>query len=325
MKKTAQKIIKIAITALITAFVLFFVTKIVLAQMPTRTFTLVPPTVENSLDPGQTAEGIMKIINDADETLTFTATTQDFIVEDPTGVPTILPENTLSNKYSAASWIATSPEKFTVKPHERFELNYYLQVPLDAKPGGHYAAVVFKPDELIKVEGTGTAVNTQIGTLFYINVNGDIKEDARVTKFSSNGLQEYGPVKILTQIKNLGDLHIKPVGVITITDLLGRKVATLPFAQHNVFPEATRDYENVFNQKLLFGPFQARFIATYGKGNNLPLMATMTFWVLPWKIMLVAVLVIVAIILGVMYWKKNKLRKQEENPPAGGNKENPED
>jgi len=321
MKKTAQKTIKLLIPSLILVLILIFASKYVNAQQPTRTFTLVPPTVEHSLNPGEVAEGAIKIINDSNEVLTFTATTQDFIVEDNEGIPTILPPNTLSNKYSAASWLAAYPGKFTVNPHEKYELNYYLQVPLDAKPGGHYAAVIYKPDELIKVEGTGTAVNTQVGTLFYVDVKGDIKESATVAKFSANKFQEYGPVKVETQIKNLGDLHIKPIGQITITDILGRKIASLTLPEHNIFPEAVRNFENTLDKKVLFGPFTAKLTATYGKDNNLPLVAVFTFWILPWKIILVVILLIVAVILGIMYLKKKSLRVKEEKL----NKENPQE
>ncbi len=324
MKKTVQKIIRkfqIIFVYLLACLFISLFTYSINAQQPTRTFTLVPPTVEQSLNPGEVAEGLIKIINDSNETLTFTATTQDFIVEDNEGVPTILPPNTLSNKYSAASWLAAYPGKFTVGPHEKYELNYYLQVPMDAKPGGHYAAVIYKPDELIKVEGTGTAVNTQVGTLFYVDVKGDIKESASVTKFSANRFQEYGPVKIETQIKNLGDLHVKPIGQITITDILGRKIASLTLPEHNIFPEAVRNFENTLDKKVLFGPFTAKLTATYGKDNNLPLVATLTFWVLPWKIMLVVILIVVAIILGIMYLRKKSLRVKEEKL----NKENPQE
>lgn len=321
MKKTVQKTLKIITPILITLLVVITFSKYANAQQPTRTFTLVPPTVEHELNPGEKAEGKVKIINDSNETLTFTATTQDFIVEDTNGVPTILPPDTLSNKYSAASWIAAYPGKFTVNPHEKFELDYYLQVPQDAKSGGHYAAVIYKPDELIEVEGTGAAVNTQVGTLFYVNVIGDIKENASITKFSANKFQEYGPVTIQTQIKNLGDLHIKPIGAITISDLLGRNIATLNLTEHNIFPEAIRDFENTLDKKILFGPFKAKLIATYGKDNNLPLVATMTFWVLPWKIMLIVILIIITAILGIMYLKKKSLRVKEEKL----NKENPQE
>ena len=45
----------------------------------------------------------------------------------------------------------------------------------------------------------------QVGTLFYVTVNGPITENATVSKFFANPFQEYGPVKVLTQIKNMGD------------------------------------------------------------------------------------------------------------------------
>ncbi len=325
-KKTCKKCFWGIFGAILLLLTLGFpVVKQVLAQeeaaISTKTMTLVPPTVEENVDPGTYKEGLMKVINDADEPVTFSVTTQDFIVVDTNGTPNILPPNTLNNKYSASSWIGVSPGYFTIQPHQKQELNYYLQVPQDAKPGGHYAAVIFEPIDKTAPKGSGASTVTKVGTLFYVGVKGDIKENAKVTAFTTNGFSEYGPIKILTQIKNMGDLHIKPIGNITITDMLGRKMATLPLDEHNIFPETARDFENIFNQKLLFGPFKATFLASYGKENNLPLMATLTFWVLPWKIMLVVILVIVAVVLGIMYWKKNKARKQEEKL----HKENPEE
>jgi hypothetical protein len=286
-----------------------------------RTYTIIPPTESVALNPGGTKEGVIKIVNDSTEPVTFRVGIQDYTVVDTVGTPNLLPPNTLNTKYSAASWIGVSPDTFTVAPHQRQEINYYVQVPLDAKPGGHYAASVYTP-AIPKSSGeTGSTVNAQLGTLFYINVNGQITEKASVSKFLANAFQEYGPVKISTSIKNMGDLHIKPLGVISITDIFGRKVATLPLPEHNIFPESIRDYENVFNQKLLIGPFTAKFMATYGKEGNLPLVASMTFWVFPWKVTLIIILVIVAAILGYMYWKKNKLRTKEEKV----SKENPQE
>jgi hypothetical protein len=325
MKKLPKIInIKLLTGALILTALSFFTLKPILTNAQTqtgqRTFTIIPPTESITTNPGGTKEGVMKIVNDSDEAVTFTISIQDYVVIDTAGTPNLLPPNTLSNKYSASSWIGVDPSIVTVPAHQRKELNYYIQVPIDAKPGGHYAAAVYTPAPGKGASGTGASVNTQLGTLFYINVNGDIKESALIDSFKANMFQEYGPVKILTKIKNLGDLHIKPVGTITITDLLGRKVATLSFPQHNIFPDSIRDYESTFEQKLLIGPFTAKLVASYGKANNLPLVATMTFWVFPWKITLILILVIIAVILATMYWKKNNLRKQEEKV----NKENPQ-
>lgn len=277
------------------------------AQETLRTFTVVPPTVQQSFNPGDTSEGVMKVINDSDRNLIFTATIQDFIVQDTIGTPNFLPPNTLSKKFSAASWIGVVPAVFTVTPHQKQTLNYYIQIPLDARPGGHYAGVIFKPANTLGVSGTGASVETQIGSLFYIAVNGSIVELSQVSKFFANPFSEYGPVKIKTQIKNFGDLHIKPAGTLTITDMFGRTLKTEKLNEVNIFPTAARDYVNSFGQKFMIGRFEAKLLASYGKSNNLPLVAAVYFWVFPWKISLLVILVIVAAILGWKYWKKRKI------------------
>ncbi|MCL5435286.1 MAG: hypothetical protein M1405_02770 [Patescibacteria group bacterium] len=278
------------------------------AQETFRTYTISPPTVSQKLDPGQTAEGTLKVINDTDHDLTFTTAVKDFIVEDTIGTPVFLPNNSLSNKYSAAAWLGVTPDTFTIKSRARQELNYFIQVPKNARPGGHYAAVLYTPATNVNVGGTGATVVTQAGSLFYITVKGPIKESATVTKFFANGFQEYGPVKILTQIKNFGDLHIRPQGYITVSDMLGRK-AILPLKENNIFPQAARDYENQFGGKLMIGRFKAELLASYGVNNNLPLASAVYFWVFPWKIAVIVILVIIALILGSMYYRKNGFKK----------------
>lgn len=295
------------------------------AQEAFRTYTISPPTVSQELNPGQTAEGTLKVINDTDHDLTFTAVIKDFIVEDNIGTPVFLPNNTLSNKYSAAAWLGVTPDTFTIKSHARQELNYFIQVPKNAKPGGHYAAVLYSPATNVNVEGTGATVNTQAGSLFYITVKGPITEKATVSKFFANGFQEYGPVSIQTQIKNYSDLHIKPKGYITVSDMLGRK-AILPLKENNIFPQAARDYENQFGTSLMIGRFKAELLASYGVNNNLPLAATVYFWIFPWKIVAVTTLVIIALILGLMYYRKNGLKKpvKKTEEKEGSASETPE-
>lgn len=271
-----------------------------------RTFTISPPTIEHPVAPGGQAEGTIRIINDGNEALSFDATMQDFIVEDTQGQPSILQEDTLSNKYSAASWIAVYPRSFTVAPRDSYELRYYIQVPKEARPGGHYAAAIFKALSSLEVEGTGTAVQTQIGTLISVNVAGPITEKADITAFSTSEFQEYGPIDIKTQIKNMSDLHIKPKGLIKISNMLGKEAYTISFDEKNIFPEAARDYVDTFGKKLMIGRYKAELTASYGINNNLPLTATIYFWVFPWKIALVILLVLITVILGGTYMKKKK-------------------
>jgi hypothetical protein len=274
------------------------------AQETQRIVTISYPTIAQKLDAGGRAEGITKVTNRSNTTLTFKLNVQDFIVTDTIGTPEFLPQGTLNDKYSAAAWIGATPDTFTLKPGESETVNYYIQVPTDARPGGHYAGLVYTPVVDKTVEGSGSTINSQIGSLFYITINGPIREQVLISKFFANPFQEYGPVNILTQLTNLGDLHVAPQGTITVSGLFFNQSQNLP--THNVFPDAARDFSNTFGQSLMIGPYKATFLASYGTNNNLPLTASLTFWVFPWRVTLVIVLAVVALILAALYLRKRK-------------------
>ena len=282
------------------------------AQESPRILTIVPPSKELHLNPGDKSEGDLKLINDSDQSLTFTASAQDFIVEDTHGTPTVLPAGTLTKRFSGAAWLGIVPGSFTVAAHDKAVLHYYIQVPPDARPGGHYTAVVYSPQEQIGVKGTGAAVQTQLGTLFSIDINGPITEEAIVSSFTANHFQESGPVHILTQIKNYSDIHIKPKGSIIITNIFGKRVATLPLDEHNIFPTAARDYVTLFDKPWMIGRYKAELLASYGQKNNLPLMATITFIVFPLKATIIIILLLIAVALGYFVWKRRKEIKEWE-------------
>ena len=128
-----------------------------------RTMTIIPPTAPIIIDPGGTSEGTLKIVNDSDEPLTFKVEVQDYIVEDKNGTPNLLPPNSLSERYSATSWIGIAPNEFTVEPHQRQIVQYFIQVPPDARPGGHYAAITYVPQNNTNPQGSGAIVNSKIG------------------------------------------------------------------------------------------------------------------------------------------------------------------
>lgn len=325
MKQTAQMIINVVRQALrgrkkifvffIISFTLYGLrfTAPVSAQQASRSITIVPPSIETPVNPGDKKEGILKVINNGDVPLPLTASTQDFVVKDFVGTPDFLPQDTLTSPYSAASWIGVVPDTFTVNPHQTVQLHYYLQVPKNARPGGHYAGVIYTSTKTLSGKGTGAAVQTEIGTLFALDIAGPVHEQAQVTQFYTNGFQEYGPVYIHTQILNLGDLHIKPIGSVRVTDMLGRQVGVIPLDEHNIFPQAARDYLNIFGQHWMLGPFHARLILSYGRNDNLPLLAETTFWIFPWKVAVIIMLIIIAAVMGYFVWKR---RKQNQVPPT---------
>lgn len=303
LAKSAAIYTVVSVGLLLTAKMLFA------QQLAIRTITIVPPTIEHTVDKGFTTEGKLKLVNSSQYPLTFKAKVKDFIVDNTLGTPHILPDTAVSPKYSASAWIGVSPDVFTVEPGKTAEMTYYLQVPKDAKAGGHYAAVMYETQEVIGVKGTGTGVQTQLGTLFYIRVNGPIVENASVKRFEANPFQEYGPVKINTQIANYSDTHIRPRGSIVVKNLIGQVVDTQPLEEHNIFPEAARDLANMVGKKLMFGRYTAELKATYGTQNNLTLYAITSFIVFPWKIAGIVALVVIVAVLFFIFMRRNRKKR----------------
>jgi hypothetical protein len=284
----------------VTSHVFSFATPLAHAQS-VRTMTV----VQLELNPGEKAEGNMKIINDSDEALNLSVLMQDFVVDNKNSIPNILPPDTLSNKYSASAWIGIDQMGFALPAAKVQQLHYYVQVPKNARPGGHYAATVFSPAANAKGEGSGAVINAQVGTLFYITVKGPITQNAKIAQFSAPGFSEYGPVKVTTDIKNNSDIHIQPNGLITVKNMFGQTKEKIALTGKNIFPEAMREFvSETGKNSFMIGRYTATLNAYYGSNHDLPLVATVAFWVFPWKIAVVILLALIAVILGYLAIKK---------------------
>lgn len=281
--------------------------KIARAQQIVK-FAAIPPRVEDLIaDPGETVTRQIRVRNLGESEMAIQAKVLDFIVEDQEGTPVFLREETvLDNRWAMSLWINVSPTRFTIKPGETKELDLVVVVPEDGTPGGHYAAVAYEAvDSYDPAGGSGTQVVPTVATLLYLKVRGDIAEDALVKRLDIPKFSEFGPIPIESEIENLSDIHIRPVGTIRIYGLLNRLATTLKLDEKNIFPGKSKIYENTWSRKWLFGRYQANLEAFYGDQGQL-LQAVAYFWVIPWKALLVVLLIIVLVILLLLYSKGKK-------------------
>lgn len=284
----------------------------VFAQVLTK-LTAIPPRLEIEVDPGDVITRQLKIRNEGNSQVGLEVKVHDFVVVDKKGTP-VPTEQDLSNKWAASLWISVSPKKFLLNPGETKNLDFVAVVPENANAGGHYAVVFYSPvgGQIGEQEGSltgSTGVMPQVGTLVYFTVSGDIKEDARVTKMEVPGFSEYGPIKIVTEISNFSDVHIRPKGGIKIYNWFGKELATLNLKEQNIFPGSSRLYENTWPQKWGFGKYRATLEAAFGSKGGV-LTATVFFWIVPWRLVLIAVLALILVVLLVVYFRR-KGREEE--------------
>ncbi|MFH1561115.1 MAG: hypothetical protein ABID04_00860 [Patescibacteria group bacterium] len=283
-----------------------FVTKPLWAQNLIQ-MSAIPPRIEDlSADPGEVVTRQIKVRNLGGEPMELEANLVDFIVQDNKGTPAFLTGEQLDNRWALSGWVNVSPRRFVLKPGETKELDLVIVVPEDAMPGGRYAAVVYQPAEgTIEGQESASKVIPSVASLIYLTINGDVNQEAFVSRMTIPHFSEFGPIPIETEIENLSDIHIKPVGEIKIYNLFGKLKTKLSMEDKNIFPGQSRSYQNQWDQKWLLGRYKATLEASYGsQGGSLNAIAY--FWVIPWRLILVVVLVVVALLLLTVYLKRKK-------------------
>lgn len=259
----------------------------------------IPPRLEVTVAPGKTVTKEIKVRNESASEKIMATSVKDFIVTDDKGTP-IQIENVdeTENRWAASSWVQVSPSTFKLKPGETKSLLLTVVVPDNATAGGHYAMVLHTPSNEASITQNGAAIQTNVGSLVYITIPGKIRQDARITKFTAPQFSEFGPINLNTTIQNLSDIHIAPTGSITVTNWFGGKTATIALDSLNIFPFTSRNYLSVLNRKWLFGRYEAQLQAGYGTTGQ-ALVATIFFWVIPWRLIILLV-TLVAIVLALI-------------------------
>ena len=157
--------------------------------------------------------------------------------------------------------------------------------------------ILHTPANIASINQTGASIEANVGTLVYVTVPGNIKQDAVVSDFSAPSFLEYGPVDFNTTVANFSDIHIAPAGSITIKNWLGGVTADLPLSSTNIFPYTSRSFANQLASKWLFGRYTATLNAAYGTAGGV-LAASLIFWVIPWR--LIILLVVALLLVGVI-------------------------
>jgi len=271
-----------------------------------QSFQISPPTANYAGNPGSQQKGTIKVTNLTDAPLSVRVGKQNFVAKGEEGEIELVDD--AAPLYSLAPWFNLDATQLDVPPLGTKELHYTLDVPVGAEPGGRYGSVVFNtiPPKLPSGQ-SGAAVQQQIAGIVFLRTNGKANEKLDLLSFAPDStFSEYGPVKFLARVKNTGSVHEKAVGTITIKNMFGLKVDSIALDEHFVIPGAIRRLHNDWpakgKHKFLFGRYTAELAATYGDSGKFT--ASTSFTIVPWK--LLAVALIVLIILFLVFWRGRK-------------------
>ena len=273
----------------------FFLPSRVLAQTGAG-FSVSPPTFEMAANPGDVLANTVRVENLSDTATTISVDRRNFTALGEEGAVGLTEEET---SFSLASWISVEPEVATIPPRQSHTFRFTISVPQNAEPGGHFGSLVFKTGGA-KPEQTGAALAQEVAALVLLRVAGKTEEAASLAGFSTKNFWEYGPVDFEIRVKNEGNVHLRPTGTITITNIFGQKVADLVVEPRNVLPGAVRKSVVSWPEKNLAGKYTATLYLTYGNQGK-TLTASTTFFAFPYK---VGGLILIALLAaGFLIWK----------------------
>ena len=288
-----------------------------------QALSISPPTLELNADPGQTVTASIKLTNISSGELLIKNQINDFGAKNETGEPNIIFEDNQSSVYSLKNWVI-APPPFKIASKQTKLVDFRINVPKDAEPGGHYAVFRFT-GQAPELEESGVALSASLGSLVLLKVSGNVQQKADIvdyysanSQFAKAGFFEGAPINFVERIHNSGNVHINPTGTIEVTDIFGRKVDTLQVngslsdpknPPRAILPASTRKFDQTLNKPWMFGRYQAKLHLTYGEQNQQNLDSVISFWVIPYKLILLVIATLILLVLLLRFvHKKYKQR-----------------
>lgn len=242
-----------------------------------------PAIVDDNVTPGQVYHFSVKVTNISSIDRTFAVSALDISGLNNQGLPVFASPGDVTG-YSLSSWIVLPTAPITLKAGETADIPFTANVPTSVSPGAHFGGVFFDSSGQ-QSGGNGSAVAMKVGTILNLQIAGDILEDSRMREFSTDQLV-YGAanVNFTSKVENLGNVLVRPHGVIAITDMFGKQVATLTVndAGAPIFPNSSRSYLTAWQGSgFAIGRYQAVLSMSYGSEGKKTISSTTSFWILP--------------------------------------------
>ena len=277
-------------------------------------FVISPVNLELTLAPGESTTQNIVIVNRLGKTADFQIAKEDFVgSQDPEKATSFLGDAS-AGVTTAKDWITPDVDQITLNHGDRLNMQVRITAPENAIAGSHYAAI------FASVSGgesdTGDArvkLVSRVGTLILINVPGNNRESGGIVDFSS-GKKYYrqGPVDFSTTFKNTGNIYEKVKGEIAIKNIFGAEIARIPLKDWTVLSDSSRKQSASWDRKWMIGRYTATLDVFYGLGGNLKDTKTIVFFVFPWHVALLLLLILViSFYLLKYFFSKFEIKKRE--------------
>lgn len=309
-------------------------TKIILPNETPPTgvnLTLSPVFINLSTDPGKKVTSQFKVTNNNNFTEYLEIEIKKFVASEKGPV---IQDSQSSDTF--VRWVTFPDNQFVLSPNETKTIRFTISPPNNAALGYYYAFVVSRMRAPEAKQGAGVVGAPALPVLLSVK-SPYAKREVQVVDFKTDQLiYEYLPTHFLITVRNTGNIHVAPAGDIFIDSMLHNEIGVVPAnkGRANVFPNSIRTfitswedgfiirvpkiendkaltdgkgntvYETKYDfekaNKFRFGKYTANLVLIYDNGErDVPIEAQVSFWIIPWKIILGTLFIIILALFGL--------------------------
>lgn len=295
--------------------------------------TISPIFINLVTDPGVDVSSQLRITNNNAFTENFRIDIAKYQVGSGGERINILP---LDKNDEFGKWVRFDEQRFKIIPNQTKTIKFTISPPRDSGLGYYYAFIIRRVTE--QEGGSNSSLTGAPAFTTILEVRSpNAKRELQLISFSTDKtFYEYLPVNFNIVFKNTGNLHIIPQGNIFIDQGDKKDLAILKIneGQGNILPGGIRTYtaswddgmlvkvpkkengQEVRNEKgqivyetkwdfakadkFRIGRYKSNLLAVYDNGKrDIPIESRFSFWIFPWKIVLIVLTVILFVLVGL--------------------------
>ncbi|MBI3046008.1 MAG: hypothetical protein HYY86_00475 [Candidatus Harrisonbacteria bacterium] len=244
-------------------------------------FTVTPSLLEINLSPGENWNSGLKIFNNNSTDLTVYVSAVNLSDK---SVP-ILNEDSEIYGHSLAKWVKFKDNAVTILGKQSVFLPFSLQLPADAPPGSHAAAILIGTQPL---SGKTQELKSAgfISSILSVRVSGEKRVGGAIKSFiAENNFYRELKVKFSLNFENTGNVNLNPSGKIKIFNYQGEEKGDIILSAEAlaVLPGKSREF--IFNWEREksgsgMGRYKAAAVLTFGNPAQNIVKETY-FWIMP--------------------------------------------
>lgn len=305
------------------ALILFSLLSPLLSQAQTSEgIEIKPALIEERVEPGEKKTFYISVKNVTGSDKTLFLGVADIRGVNELGAP-VFAENGEVTDYALSQWVTFKEGSVFLKAEESKDVAFTVEVPVEASPGSHFGSVYFD-SQPPQIGITGSGVGIRVGNIISLRIAGEVDESMRLREFSTEKfIYDAPPVTFTTTLENLGNVLLRPNGLIEITDMFGRQVGKIEVNETgaSTFPVSERSYRTVWSHdSFTIGRYQALMSVVYGEDARKTVSGATSFWVLPLKPILTVFGTILALVVSFYALMKMYIAKKLREMGVSGSK-----